>query len=233
MTTRRDPKQTVLVLLPLTSLLLSGAATAGTQLDDERQKDFYFLGMALERSLTPFQLSPEELETVKLGLTEALKGEATELDPQVYGRRLQALQEERTAIALAEEKKFAEVFISEQAELVGAETLASGLIMTELKPGTGEAPTPSDRVRVHYVGTLRDGSEFDSSLRRGQPAEFQLGGVIPCWREGLAKMKVGGKSRLVCPSGIAYGDRGSPPAVPGAAALRFEVELLEILKPAE
>jgi FKBP-type peptidyl-prolyl cis-trans isomerase FkpA len=233
MTARRAPRCTLVTLLSLVGLLLSGAAPAGTQLEDEHQKDLYFLGVALANYITPFRLTPEELETVKLGLTEAIKGEATELDPQVYGQRLQTLQQQRVAVSLAEEQKLAEAFLSEQAGLPGATTLESGLIMTELAPGTGESPTAADQVRVHYVGTLRNGTEFDSSFSRGEPAEFPLGGVIPCWTEGLSKMKVGGKSRLVCPASIAYGDRGAPPAIPGGAALMFEVELLEIVKATE
>jgi FKBP-type peptidyl-prolyl cis-trans isomerase FkpA len=233
MTARHAPRRTIVVLLPLVGLLLPGAATAGTQLEDEHQKDLYFLGTALASSIAPFRLTPEELETVKLGLTESLKGEATELDPQIYGNRLQILQQQRMALSLAEEQELSQAFLSQQAELPGATSLESGLIMTELEPGTGESPTAEDKVRVHYVGTFRDGTEFDSSLSRGEPAEFPLGGVIPCWTEGLSKMKVGGKSRLVCPASVAYGDRGRPPAIPGGAALVFEVELLEIVKTTE
>jgi FKBP-type peptidyl-prolyl cis-trans isomerase FkpA len=168
---------------------------------------------------------------VKLGLTEMLAGEATLLDPQTYGPRLQTLQQQRMQIALDQEQQLAEGFLEKQAEMPGAKTLESGLILTQLEPGKGKSPKPTDRVRVHYVGTLRDGTEFDSSIKRGEPVELALNGVIPCWTEALSKMKVGGKSRLVCPSKIAYGDRGSPPTIPGGATLVFEVELLEIVVP--
>ena len=230
MTARRNPRRSASALISLVSLLFSGAATAGTQLDSEHDRDLYFLGMALARSIKPFALSPAELETVKLGLTEMLADDAMDLDPETYGPRLQTLQQERMKIALAEEQKVAAVFVAEQAKLAGAETMESGLIITQLEPGSGASPQPTDRVRVHYEGTLRDGTVFDSSVKRGQPAEFPLSGVIPCWTEGLSKMKVGGKSRLVCPADIAYGDRGHPPAIPGGATLVFEVELLEILE---
>jgi FKBP-type peptidyl-prolyl cis-trans isomerase FkpA len=86
-------------------------------------------------------------------------------------------------------------------------------------------------VKVHYHGTLRDGKVFDSSVQRGQPAVFGLTGVIPCWTEGLQKMKVGGKAKLTCPSEIAYGERGHPPTIPGGAVLTFEVELIDIEPP--
>ena len=108
-------------------------------------------------------------------------------------------------------------------------TTASGLQITELRAGTGESPTANDSVMVHYHGTFEDGSVFDSSVDRGEPAQFPLRRVIPCWTEGLQLMKVGGKSRLVCPPGIAYGERGAPPTIPPNSTLTFEVELLKVL----
>jgi FKBP-type peptidyl-prolyl cis-trans isomerase FkpA len=108
---------------------------------------------------------------------------------------------------------------------------ASGLVYTSIKDGSGPSPAASDVVRVHYRGTLPDGKEFDSSYGRGQPAEFPLNGVIKCWTEGVQKMKVGGKAKLVCPPGIAYGERGTPGGpIPPNATLHFEVELLAIVK---
>lgn len=102
------------------------------------------------------------------------------------------------------------------------------MIYRELTPGTGPSPHAADVVKVHYRGTLTDGTEFDSSYKRNQPAEFPLNRVIPCWTEGVQIMKVGGKSKLTCPSKIAYGDAGSPPVIPGGATLTFEIELLGI-----
>ncbi|HEX9450521.1 MAG TPA: FKBP-type peptidyl-prolyl cis-trans isomerase, partial [Burkholderiales bacterium] len=105
-----------------------------------------------------------------------------------------------------------------------------GAIVTTLKEGKGPSPKAADTVKVHYQGTLVDGTVFDSSIQRGQPATFPLGNVIKCWTEGVQEIKVGGKSRLVCPAAIAYGDRGSPPAIKPGATLIFEVELIEIVK---
>ncbi len=99
-----------------------------------------------------------------------------------------------------------------------------------LKPGAGSSPQASDKVKVHYHGTLPDGTVFDSSVQRGEPATFALNGVIRCWTEGLQRMKVGGKAKLVCPSDTAYGDRGMPPRILPGATLIFEVELLDIVK---
>jgi FKBP-type peptidyl-prolyl cis-trans isomerase FkpA len=108
-------------------------------------------------------------------------------------------------------------------------TLPSGLVYESLKEGSGANPTPTAWVRVHYRGTLTDGKEFDSSYSRGQPAEFPLNRVIPCWTEGVQRMKPGGKARLTCPAAIAYGDRGAGNGrIPPGATLNFEVELLEV-----
>ncbi|MDJ0787418.1 MAG: FKBP-type peptidyl-prolyl cis-trans isomerase [Myxococcota bacterium] len=106
----------------------------------------------------------------------------------------------------------------------------SGLRITHLTVGSDERPNAGDVVKVHYHGTFEDGSVFDSSVERGQPAAFPLSRVIPCWTEGVQLIGVGGKARLVCPPEIAYGAAGAPPRIPANATLNFEVELLEIVK---
>jgi FKBP-type peptidyl-prolyl cis-trans isomerase FkpA len=110
----------------------------------------------------------------------------------------------------------------------GGQKTESGLVYRELKAGTGASPKATDVVKVHYKGTLENGTEFDSSYKRNEPAEFPLNQVIPCWTEGVQKMKVGGKAQLVCPASIAYGAAGRPPVIPGGATLVFEIELLGI-----
>jgi FKBP-type peptidyl-prolyl cis-trans isomerase FkpA len=119
-------------------------------------------------------------------------------------------------------------YLDKAAQEPGAVRTASGLVYRELKAGAGASPTAADTVKVHYRGTLTNGTEFDSSYKRNEPLEFPLNRVIPCWQEGVQKMKVGGKAQLVCPAAIAYGDRGAPPDIPGGATLIFEVELLAI-----
>jgi FKBP-type peptidyl-prolyl cis-trans isomerase FkpA len=119
-------------------------------------------------------------------------------------------------------------YLDKAAAQPGAVRTASGLVYRELRAGSGESPKASDTVTVHYRGTLVDGTEFDSSYKRNEPAKFPLSQVIPCWTEGVQKMKVGGKSELVCPASIAYEDRGSPPLIPPGATLIFEVELQKI-----
>lgn len=118
--------------------------------------------------------------------------------------------------------------LSAQAKPVAADKLPSGVVVTHLKQGSGSAPSASDTVKVHYRGTLTNGTEFDSSYRRNEPASFPLNRVIPCWTQGMQKMKPGGKARLFCPSQTAYGARGIPGTIPPDSVLIFDVELLGI-----
>ena len=118
-------------------------------------------------------------------------------------------------------------YLDKAAAQPGAIRTASGLVYRELRSGSGGSPKASDMVTVNYRGTLVDGTEFDSSYKRNEPAQFPLSQVIPCWTEGVQRMKVGGKSKLVCPSDLAYGDQGRP-SIPGGATLVFEIELLSI-----
>ena len=114
------------------------------------------------------------------------------------------------------------------AKEAGAVLTPSGLVYLSLKDGAGASPTASDKVKVHYRGTLPDGKEFDSSYKRNEAIEFPLSGVIKCWTEGVQRMKVGGKAKLTCPAAIAYGTRGAGGVIPPNATLLFEVELLAI-----
>jgi FKBP-type peptidyl-prolyl cis-trans isomerase FkpA len=152
------------------------------------------------------------------------------VDLQVYGPRVQQLAQTRVAAGAKAAQAQGQQFLDKAAQEQGSVKTPSGIVYTTLKPGTGASPARTDTVRVHYRGTLTNGTEFDSSIKRGQPAEFALNGVIPCWTEGVQKMKVGEKARLVCPSALAYGERGAPPDIPGNSTLIFEVELLEIKK---
>jgi len=109
-------------------------------------------------------------------------------------------------------------------------TTKSGLVYQSLKEGTGASPAATDVVKVHYRGTFQDGKEFDSSYKRGEPTEFPLNRVIPCWTEGVQMMKPGGKAKLICPAAIAYGERGAAGVIPPNATLHFEIELLAVKK---
>lgn len=195
---------------------------------NDEQKTLYALGVAIAQSLGDFALSPSELEQVKAGLTDGVLKRPLKADMQVYRPKLQQLAQARAGAVAEQEKKAGAAFLAKAASDPGTKKTASGALVTTIKEGKGPSPKATDTVKVHYHGTLIDGTVFDSSVQRGQPATFPLNGVIKCWTEGLQEMKVGGKSRLVCPASTAYGERGSPPAIKPGATLIFEVELLEI-----
>ena len=218
----------VLIAAVAACLLLSGMSALAATPQSEDDKTLYALGVILARDLGPLNLSAKEMEMVAAGLTDAALGTESQVDLPTYGPKVQALAQARVAATASSEKEAAAAFVDKMAATKGAEKTASGLVYIVLEEGTGPSPTASDTVKVHYHGTLRDGTVFDSSVDRGEPVSFPLDGVIPCWTEGVQKMKVGGKSRLVCPASIAYGDRGAGSKVKPGAALNFEVELLEI-----
>jgi FKBP-type peptidyl-prolyl cis-trans isomerase FkpA len=203
----------------------SGSVTPKT----DEQKAFYSLGVNMGKSIASFQLKPEELALVQRGLADAATGAKLQAEPAQYMPKLQEMFRARSQQASEGEKKKGQTFAEAQAKQPGAVKTDSGLIYLTLKPGTGESPKATDTVKVHYQGTLIDGTVFDSSIKRGTPAEFPLNRVVPCWTEGVQRMKVGEKAKLICPANLAYGDRGTP-NIPGGSTLIFEVELLEIKK---
>lgn len=210
-------------LLPclFTMSLLAQAKDPALQTDD--QKVLYALGANIGKQTTPFDLSADEIKFVTMGFQDSVHGKKLKVDTARYTATINALKKKRQLARSA-------TFLQKAAKKKGGRKFDSGLIVTRLKKGKGSSPKATDRVKVHYHGTLPDGTVFDSSVRRGQPSTFPLNGVIKCWTEGVQKIKVGGKAELICPPHIAYGDRGAPPSIPGGAVLIFEIELLEILK---
>ncbi|MBI3553740.1 MAG: FKBP-type peptidyl-prolyl cis-trans isomerase [Elusimicrobia bacterium] len=215
------------------------AKTGGPQ--TEEQKTMYVLGMWLSQHVAMFQLTPAQFKFVEMGLKDSVTHQKPQVDPQPYLPKLQELadkkreamakkQEEMAQKEAGPEKEKAKAFIEKMSKEKDAQKTATGLIYIPMKEGKGASPKASDTVKVHYAGTLINGTEFDSSIKRGEPATFPLDHVIPCWTEGVQKLKVGGKAKLICPSEIAYGDRGAPPTIPAGATLIFEVELLDIVK---
>lgn len=210
--------------------VLAGPAAAQDLKTDE-QKTLYALGIAISQNLASFNLSAAELETVKAGMSDGVLHKTPKVDLQAFAPKIHELQATRLVAVAAAEHKAGAAFLAKAATEKGATKTPSGLVITTLKPGTGPSPTANDRVKVHYHGTLVDGSVFDSSVQRKEPVTLPLsGGIIKCWTEGVPMMKVGGKSRLVCPPELAYGDQGRPPRIKPGATLVFEIELLEIVK---
>ncbi|MCS5636198.1 MAG: FKBP-type peptidyl-prolyl cis-trans isomerase [Myxococcota bacterium] len=213
--------------LALGSLISSPALAAAPE--TEQDKILYYIGIVLSGQPPFSTLRPEEIDLVSQGLQDSLAGKAMELDPAQYNPKVQEFVQQRMEEQVEAEKKAGEAYLAKKRNEDGARVTDSGLIFIEKKAGTGSAPRTTDTVKVHYHGTLSDGTVFDSSVERGTPAEFPLNRVIPCWTEGVAMIKAGGKAQLICPAEIAYGDQGAPPTIRGGATLTFDVELLEIL----
>ncbi len=176
---------------------------------------------------------PEQIEAIVRGIRHAATGDDAPHDIDEIGPHLdEYMMEKQTRYAekmrqetLAE----SEAFMAAARSKPGVEVLPGGLVVEILQPGSGVHPTPEDTVRVHYTGTLADGSVFDSSIARGEPSEFELNRVIDGWKQGLPKIGVGGKAKLYVPPALAYGDRPPPNGpIPPGAALEFEVELLGV-----
>jgi FKBP-type peptidyl-prolyl cis-trans isomerase FkpA len=208
-------------------------ATSPAASMSEDEKAVYALGAAMgqqvARQVKALNLSPAEVETLKKAFAASLAGQKPEHAIEQYGPKLQARAEGQAATAAVAEKAKSAAFRDTAAAEAGAVKTASGLVFKSITSGKGASPKPTDVVQVNYRGTLIDGTEFDASAKHGGPATFRLNGVVPCWTEGVQLMKVGEKAKLVCPSEIAYGDRGTPDgSIPPGATLVFEVELLGI-----
>ena len=224
------------ILYPVLVLLLGVAACAkapvagGGEPKTEDEKTLYALGLVVGDNLATFSLNDKEIPFVQAGIADAALKHERKVDVNTYGPKLQALAQARASAGASAAKQSGSVFLEKAAAEKGAVKAPSGFVIQEIKAGAGATPKATDKVKVHYKGTLTDGTVFDSSIDRGQPAVFPLDHVIPCWGQAMQMMKVGGKSRIVCPPELAYGDRGAPPRIGPGATLVFEVELLSIEK---
>lgn len=223
-------KRTVACLVVAFMALACSSKAADVELKTDEDKTFYAIGLSLSNSLATLRLSEAELELVKAGLTDGVLNRPKKVEAEPYRAKMQELSQSRLAAVAEETKRAGTAFVDKAVAEEGATRAPSGFAMKTLAEGTGKTPAATDTVKVHYTGKLIDGTVFDSSVERGQPATFSLGGVIKCWTEGLQLVKEGGKARLYCPSDLAYGDRGRPKIPPGAT-LVFDVELLEIVQP--
>jgi FKBP-type peptidyl-prolyl cis-trans isomerase FkpA len=189
----------------------------------------YALGVSVAKGLGGFSLTPTEAQSVLKGITDGLADKAGSVDVKAAEPKIRALAQARAGVRLEKEKARGKAFREDAAKAAGSVALPSGLVYSESQAGSGEGPGPKDTVKVKYRGTLVDGTEFDSSAKRQEPASFGVDRVIPCWTEALQRMKPGTKARLVCPSEIAYGDRGRP-GIPAGATLLFDIEMVEVAK---
>jgi FKBP-type peptidyl-prolyl cis-trans isomerase FkpA len=222
-------KKNVLTKLVIVGLIVLGAVgcSKGKDPKTEEEKTFYSIGTMFGSRLTQLSMSDAEIDSLAAGLKDAAKGTKQKVDPMAYQQKIQDMFKSRMEKQSVEVKKkgteYLEKFVKD-----GATKTASGLAYKHEVVGTGATPKETDIVKVHYHGTLMDGSVFDSSKDRGKEVSFPLNRVIKGWTEGVQLMKVGGKTKFVIPSELAYGDAGAPPKILGGATLTFVVELLGI-----
>jgi FKBP-type peptidyl-prolyl cis-trans isomerase FkpA len=214
-------------------LVLAAAACApqgsNKPVTTDQDKTLHAIGLVVSKNLEVFQLTQEEFDRVVDGI-RAGRAEKPAVKLEEYQGKIGEFARSRMASNSGKRKEADAKAVAALTADPKAEKSPSGLVYIPITEGKGASPKATDKVKVHYAGTLTDGKEFDSSIKRGEPITFPLNGVIPCWTEGVQKMKVGGKAKLVCPSSIAYGDDGRPPVIPGGATLTFEIELLSIEK---
>jgi FKBP-type peptidyl-prolyl cis-trans isomerase len=191
----------------------------------------WYMGRRL--GISELGFTPEEVTAILKGIAHASSGAEAPYDLEAIGPQLDAFmqrkQDEYLAKVRAQSETESATLLAEAAKRPGAQVLPSGVVFEIVQTGTGPFPTPADTVTVHYTGRLADGTVFDSSVERGQPASFRLDEVLDGWQEGLQKINKGGKLRLTVPASQGYGDNpppGSP--IPPAAALSFEIDLLDI-----
>lgn len=189
----------------------------------------YSLGMVIAENLKGLGVNHIEAADFQQAIDDVLSGAATKYSPVEAQQAVQQFLQQQEAERSKFVRQAGEDFLKENAAKEGVVSLPSGLQYSVLTEGTGAKPKATDTVRCHYEGRLIDGTVFDSSYRRGEPAEFPLNGVISGWTEGLQLMSEGSKYRLYIPYQLAYGTRGAGNSIPPCAALIFDVELIKVL----
>jgi FKBP-type peptidyl-prolyl cis-trans isomerase len=230
---------TVAVLLLASSLILSscgndGSGTSATELTSFTQKASYALGLDIADNLKQSGME-FDIAALTLGFEDALAGQPPRLSAEEIAQIMQEFQTKAQAAVAEQQQAQGEInlregndFLAQNKDQEGVTTTDSGLQYRVLEEGEGPSPKAEDQVTVHYRGTLINGTEFDSSYQRGQPATFAVNRVIAGWTEALQLMKVGGKYRLFIPPQLAYGEQGAGPQIGPNSTLIFDVELLKI-----
>jgi FKBP-type peptidyl-prolyl cis-trans isomerase FkpA/FKBP-type peptidyl-prolyl cis-trans isomerase FklB len=218
-------------LVTLLCLGTTSAFAAASEPTTDEQKTFYALGLAINQSLSNFSLSEPEFELVKAGLADGFFRRPPKVDLKAFGQKISELQQARASVIAEAEKKVGAAFLTKALAESGAKKTESGAVLITIKEGKGATPKIADMVKVYVLGTLVDGTVFDDSGKQGNPLTLRVNEVSKCWVEGLQQMKVGGKSKLICPSNLAYRDKGLPPLIKPGATLVFEIELLEVETP--
>jgi FKBP-type peptidyl-prolyl cis-trans isomerase FklB len=211
---------------------MKGKSMTTPSFDSVEAQASYGIGLQVGQQLSESGLQGLLPEALVAGLRDALEGNAPAVPVDVVHRALREVHERADEVRRERQKELAvegQKYLAENAEKEGVSSTESGLQFRVITQGTGPIPARKDHVRVHYTGKLIDGTVFDSSVQRGEPAEFPVSGVIAGWIEALTLMPVGSKWELTIPHNLAYGERGAGASIPPFSALVFEVELLEIL----
>lgn len=223
-------KKLICTAAVLSTLAVVSCKPGQVDLKSEEDKTLYSVGAMFGERLQNMKLSDAQIEAIVAGVRESAGGKASRVNVQEYAPKVRDFFNDRMKVMAEDNKKTGQGYVDSFVAKEGATKTESGLAFKVIQEGTGANPKAEDTVRVHYHGTLIDGTVFDSSVERGQPVNFPLNRVIPGWTEGLQKVKAGGKIKLVIPANLAYGDAGAPPKIPGGSTLIFDVELLEIVQ---
>lgn len=205
------------------------AKTAEKPVDASNEKVLYSLGYLLGNNIKDQLIlnGEDDFKAVSQGLRDSLLGRSSQTELETYKPLIAKKYADDAAKITAQRKIAQDKYLSDVKKDKNSKVLSNGAVMQTTKKGKGDSPKATSTVKVHYEGTLPDGMVFDSSIKRGAPAEFPLNGVISCWTAALQEMKAGGKAKLFCPPDTAYGDRQAGPIPPGSL-LVFDVELLEV-----